>query len=74
LGLSALRSVIGAAFIHTGNSHLFQSPPYSARISSGPDTGSARFSEASASSASPSASHSLRWCQSWHMQLHVSYF
>jgi hypothetical protein len=28
LGLSALRSVIGAAFIHTRNSHLFQSPPY----------------------------------------------
>jgi hypothetical protein len=27
LGLSALRSVIGAAFIHTRNSHLFQSPP-----------------------------------------------
>jgi hypothetical protein len=29
LGLSALRSVIGAAFIHTGNSNLFQSPPFS---------------------------------------------
>ena len=28
LGLSALRSVIGAAFIHTRNSHLFQSPHY----------------------------------------------
>ena len=28
LGLSALRSVIGAAFIHTRNSHLLQSPPY----------------------------------------------
>jgi hypothetical protein len=29
LGLSALRSVIGAAFIHTRNSLLFQSPPSS---------------------------------------------
>jgi hypothetical protein len=29
LGISALRSVIGAAFIHTRNSHLFQSPPSS---------------------------------------------
>jgi energy-coupling factor transporter transmembrane protein EcfT len=28
LGLSALWFVIGAAFIHTRNSHLFQSPPY----------------------------------------------
>ena len=28
LGLSASRSVVGAAFMHTRNSHLFQSPPY----------------------------------------------